>query len=241
MVDGMPPRRRGARRTPAEGSVPAPRSPAEQSDDARQELDALRRGDQAVFAALVRRLHPSMVRLATSYVSSRAVAEEVAQDTWVAVLEELDRFEGRSSLKTWIFRILVNRAKTRGVRDRRTLPFSSLGPPQEATETGLPPDAFFDDDHRWAGHWAAPVPAWDMPEEHLLSSELGGVIRDAVDGLPPTQRAVVSLRDGQSLSAHEVCDLLGLSEANQRVLLHRGRSAVRAAIATYADRMGVAV
>jgi len=240
MVDVMPPRRQAARRTPADGSIPAPRSPSGQGDTARQELDALRRGDPAVFAALVRRLHPSMVRLATSYVSSRAVAEEVAQDTWLAVLEELDRFEGRSSLQTWIFRILVNQAKTRGVRERRTTPFSSLASPQDPG-AGLSPDAFFEDDHRWAGHWAAPVPGWDMPEERLLSSELGGVIQEAVDGLPPVQRAVVSLRDGQSLSAHEVCDLLGLSEANQRVLLHRGRTAVRAAIAAYAGRMGVAV
>lgn len=182
-----------------------------------------------------------MVRLATTYVSSRAVAEEVAQDTWVAVLEELDRFEGRSSLKTWIFRILINRAKTRGVRERRTTPFSSLPPQQDVAETGMPSDAFFADDHRWAGHWAVPVPAWDMPEEHLLSAELGRVIHEAVYALPPAQRAVVSLRDGQSLSSQEVCELLGLTEVNQRVLLHRGRTAVRAAVAAYAGRMGVAV
>ncbi len=241
MVDDMAPRRRAESRRDTGGHVPQPRTPGGEAGRSWQEAEALRRGDQAAFAELVRRIHPSMVRLATTYVTSRAVAEEVAQDTWVAVLEQLDRFEGRSSLKTWIFRILVNQAKTRGVRERRTTPFSSLSLQQEATEPGMPPDAFFDDDHRWAGHWAVPVPAWDMPEEHLLSAELGRVIQAAVDDLPPAQRAVVALRDGQSLSSHEVCDLLGLTEVNQRVLLHRGRTTVRAAIAAYAGQMGVAV
>lgn len=241
MVDGMAPRRRAESRRDTGGHVPQPRTPAGEAGRSWQEAEALRRGDQAAFAELVRRIHPAMVRLATTYVTSPAVAEEVAQDTWVAVLEQLDRFEGRSSLKTWIFRILVNQAKTRGVRERRTTPFSSLSLQQEATEPGLPPDAFFDDDHRWAGHWAVPVPAWDMPEEHLLSAELGRVIQAAVDDLPPAQRAVVALRDGQSLPSQEVCDLLGLTEVNQRVLLHRGRTSVRAAIAAYAGQMGVAV
>lgn len=237
----MGPRRSAENRRDAGGHVPQPRARGGEVGRSRQEAEALRRGDQAAFAELVRRIHPSMVRLATTYVTSRAVAEEVAQDTWVAVLEQLDRFEGRSSLKTWIFRILVNQAKTRGVRERRTTPFSSLSLQQEATQPGMPPDAFFEDDHRWAGHWAVPVPAWDMPEEHLLSAELGRVIQGAVDDLPPAQRAVVALRDGQSLSSHEVCDLLGLTEVNQRVLLHRGRTTVRAAIAAYAGQMGVAV
>jgi RNA polymerase sigma-70 factor, ECF subfamily len=226
-----------AGRVPSPG--PAPPDPARTRE--REQLAALRRGDQAAFAELVRRLHPSMVRLATSYVSSRALAEEVAQDTWVAVLEELDRFEGRSSLRTWMFRILVNKAKTRGVRERRSMPFSSLSLQQEAAGPMLPPESFFDDDHRWAGHWAVPVHAWELPEEHLLSTELAGVILQAVDGLPPAQRAVVALRDGQSLPSQEVCDLLGLTEANQRVLLHRGRTRVRSAIAAYAERTGVGV
>ena len=203
------------------------------------ELEALRRGDQAAFLALVRRLHPSMVRVATTFVPSREVGEEVAQDTWVAVLEELDRFEGRSSLKTWIFRILTNQAKTRGARERRTTPFSALTIQRESAAPTMPPERFLDESHRWAGHWAAPVPAWELPEEHLLSAELGEVIRDAVDVLPPAQRAVVVLRDGQSLSSGEVCDVLGLSEGNQRVLLHRGRLRVRAAVQEYAERVEV--
>ncbi|MBY9076580.1 RNA polymerase sigma factor [Nocardioides sp. WL0053] len=181
-----------------------------------------------------------MVRVAGGYVSSRAVAEEVAQDTWVAVIEQLDRFEGRSSLKTWIFRILTNQAKTRGVRERRTTPFSSLVTDREA-EPAFPPDTFFDESHRWSGHWAQPVPAWELPEDHLLSDELGHVIQRAVDTLPPAQRLVVALRDGQDLSAGEVCAMLELSEANQRVLLHRGRAKVRAAVSEYVERLGAKV
>jgi RNA polymerase sigma-70 factor (ECF subfamily) len=232
---------RGSSPVPAKGRIPAARSPADAGGGRDQaELAALRRGDQAAFMALVRRLHPTMVGVASSYVASRAVAEEVTQDTWVAVLEELDRFEGRSSLKTWIFRILTNKAKTRGVRERRTLPFSSLATQQETEGPAMPPETFLDDEHRWAGHWASPVAPWELPEEHVLSSELAAVIRRAIDDLPPGQRAVVALRDGQSLASHEVCDLLGISEANQRVLLHRGRIKVRAAVADYAARVGVA-
>ncbi len=204
------------------------------------ELAALRRGDQTAFMALVRRLHPSMVRVASSFVPSREVGEEVAQDTWVAVLEELDRFEGRSSLRTWIFRILTNQAKTRGIRERRSTPFSALGMQREAADPTLPPESFFPGGHRWAGHWAGPVHSWQLPEESVLSAELGGVIQHALDELPPAQRAVVVLRDCQTLSSREVRELLGLSEGNQRVLLHRGRQRVRAAIGEYVGRVGVA-
>jgi RNA polymerase sigma-70 factor (ECF subfamily) len=203
------------------------------------ELAALRRGDPSAFMALVRRLHPAMVRLATSYVSSPEVAEEVAQDTWLAVIEELDRFEGRSALKTWIFRILTNQAKTRGKRERRSTPFSALGIQRETAGDTVPPESFFEEGHRWAGHWAVPVHAWELPEEHLLSGEMGEVIRRAIDALPPAQRAVVVLRDCQALTSAEVCDLMGVSESNQRVLLHRGRLKIRAAIGEYAALVGV--
>jgi RNA polymerase sigma-70 factor (ECF subfamily) len=212
----------------------------EPSRDGDDELAALRRGDQSAFKALVHRLHPSMVRVATSFVSSREVGEEVAQDTWVAVLEELDRFEGRSSLRTWIFRILTNRAKTRGIRERRSTPFSALGVQREAIDSPVPPESFFPEGHRWAGHWAVPVHSWELPEERALSNELGGVIRRALDELPPAQRAVVVLRDCQTFSSREVREMLDLSEGNQRVLLHRGRQRVRAAIQEYAGRVGVA-
>jgi RNA polymerase sigma-70 factor (ECF subfamily) len=223
----------------AVGRIPAPRSPGPTSGQD-EELAALRRGDQSAFLTLVRRLHPSMVRVASSYVPSREVGEEVAQDTWVAVLEELDRFEGRSSLRTWIFRILTNQAKTRGARERRTTPFSALAVERESARTTPSPDSFLEEGHRWAGHWAAPVLPWALPEEHLLSAELGDVIRQAVDALPAAQRAVLVLRDGQSLSSAEACELLGVSEGNQRVLLHRGRLRVRAAVQEYAERVAVA-
>jgi RNA polymerase sigma-70 factor (ECF subfamily) len=182
-----------------------------------------------------------MVRIATSYVSSRAVAEEVAQDTWVAVLEGIDRFEERSSLRTWIFRILTNQAKSRGERERRTTPFSALEMQQEEAGPSMPPERFLDDGHRWAGHWAAPVRPWELPERHALSVELGTVIQRAVDDLPPAQRAVVVLRDVQALSSEEVCDLLDLSQGNQRVLLHRARTKVRDAVSDYADQVEVSL
>lgn len=219
--------------------VPRPRAPETRVTRDPDDLVALRRGDQSAFLALVRRLHPSMVRVATTYVSSREIGEEVAQDTWVAVLEELDRFEGRSSLKTWIFRILTNQAKTRGVREKRSAPFSSLAVQAEAAAEIEPLESFLDAGHRWCGHWAVPVHSWQLPEEQLLTAELGELLARALDTLPPAQRAVVALRDGQSLSSREVCDLLEISEANQRVLLHRGRLRVRRAIAEYADRMVV--
>ena len=231
------PHREGAGTIPAarNGAAPEP-EPRPASTAADGDLEALRRGDQSAFAALVRSLHPSMVRVAGTYVSSREVAEEVAQETWVAVLEGLDRFEGRSSLKTWIFRILTYQAKARGVREKRSMPFSALRvEEEEGGDPAMPPDRFFADGHRWAGHWSAPVRAWTVPEERLLSTELVGVIGEAIDGLPPAQRAVVALRDSQGLTAAEVCEVLSLSEANQRVLLHRGRVKVRAAIGAYVE------
>lgn len=204
------------------------------------ELAALRRGDPSAFTSLVRRMHPSMVRVACCFVSSRESGEEVAQDTWVAVLEELDRFEGRSSLRTWIFRILTNLAKTRGMREKRITPFSALDVQHESADPTVPPESFFGSGHRWAGHWSTPVRSWDVPEERLLSAELGSVIRRALDQLPPAQRAVVVLRDCQSFSSREVRELLDLSESNERVLLHRGRQRVRTAIGEYVGQVEVA-
>ena len=205
-------------------------------------LAALRGGDEAAFGQLVRRYHASMVRLAMAYVPSRAVAEEVAQDTWLAVLQQLDRFEARSTLRTWIFHILVNQAKTRGARERRSVPFSAIPDPREPSERAVPPERFLDDDHRWAGHWAQPPQTWrELPEEWLLSGEFAAQLRRALDALPASQRAVVVLRDVQGLSSAEVCDLLGVTEGNQRVLLHRGRSRVRAGLESYVERERVAV
>src|SRR3954470_1484953 len=149
----------------------------------------LRAGDEAAFRALIAMYHAMLVRVARMYVSTQAVAEEVAQETWLAVLQGIDRFEGRSSLKTWLFRILTNRAKTRGIREGRSLPFSALEPDEPAVEA----ERFHGADHNWPGHWAAP-PA-GFPEERLIAAETREVIERAIEGLPPTQRAVISLRD----------------------------------------------
>ena len=197
-------------------------------------LDALRAGDDGAFAALVREYHPSLVRVARIYVSTQAAAEEVAQETWLGVLKGLDRFEGRSSLRTWIFRILANIARTRARRDGRTLPFSALQDPARVPEAAVDPDRFLDPEHpRWPGHWAAKPEAW--PEEALVAAETRERLAEAIEALPATQRAVISLRDVEGWSSEEVRNALDLSETNQRVLLHRARSKVRAALESYLE------
>jgi RNA polymerase sigma-70 factor, ECF subfamily len=196
---------------------------------ASSELDALRAGDEAAFMALVRRHHAAMVRVAQIYVGNRSVAEEVAQETWVAVLNGLDRFEGRSSLKTWLFRILTNQAKTRAVREGRTIPLSALRTPENVPEPALEAERFRPpEDPRWPGHWASKPQEW--PEAQLLAAETLGVVEAAIGALPPAQRAVVTLRDLEGWSPEEVCNALELTETNQRVLLHRARSKVRKAL-----------
>ena len=200
-------------------------------------LGRLRAGDERAFETLVDRHHATMLAVARTYVKSRAVAEEVVQDAWLGVLQQLDRFEGRSSLKTWVLRITSNRAKTRAVRERRTVPFSALpGGDPEADEPLVDPDRFLPAGHRWAGHWASPPASWrEVPEDLLLSQEIMTEVERAVATLPTAQRAVVVLRDVEGLSAAEARQLLGLTEGNQRVLLHRGRSKVRAALEHYLD------
>jgi RNA polymerase sigma-70 factor, ECF subfamily len=194
-----------------------------------QLVAALRAGDQEAFRKLIEMYHAMLVRVARMYVSNQATAEDVAAETWLAVLEGIDRFEGRSSLKTWLFRILTNRAKTRGIREGRSLPFSALEPDEPAVDA----DRFHGADHNWPGHWAS-APA-GFPEERLLAAETRDVIERTIAALPPTQRAVISLRDVEGWSAEEVCNALTLTETNQRVLLHRARSAVRAALEQYLE------
>lgn len=191
-------------------------------------------GDEDAFASLVRRYHATMVGVAAAYVGGdRAVAEEVAQDAWLGVLRQLGRFEGRSSLRTWMFRILVNTAKTRGQRERRSVPFSALAGPEEPA---VAPERFEPPGARWAGHWATPPRDWaGLPEERLASRETTAVVRRAIDGLPEAQRAVIALRDVEGWPAAEVCSLLGISEGNQRVLLHRARSRVRRTLESYLE------
>jgi RNA polymerase sigma-70 factor (ECF subfamily) len=203
-------------------------------------VEALRHGDEAAFTELVERHHPALVRLAMSFVSTRAAAEEVAQETWLAVLEGIDSFQARSSLKTWLYRILVNRAKTRGVRESRSVPFSSLAEAGDDGEPSVDPERFMDESHpRWPGHWTAyPGRLSDAPEERLLSRETREVIADAIETLPASQRQVIELRDVEGCDSEECCRILGLTEGNQRVLLHRARSRVRAELERYLSEDG---
>ena len=200
--------------------------------DDRRIVAALLAGDDRAFAELVERYNAPLLRLARAYVRTPSAAEEAVADTWVGVLRGLPAFEGRSSLKTWIFRILVNQAKTRGARESRSVPFSSL-----ATDTGpaVDPDRFLpEDDPAYAGHWAVPPRRWDdLPEARLLSAETRAQVLAAIDELPPAQREVITLRDVEGWSSAEVRRALDLTEANQRVLLHRARSKVRARLERY--------
>ncbi len=178
----------------------------------------------------------ALLRVARMYVPSPAVAEEVVQETWIGVLNGIDRFEGRSSLKTWIFRILTNIAKSRGERERRSIPFSSAAG-SAAGEPSVDPDRFLPPGDERARGWAlGPVP-WPGPEESLLSGETREVILQAIDELPPAQREVITLRDVEGWSSEEVRNAMEISETNQRVLLHRARSKVRGAIERHLNAM----
>jgi RNA polymerase sigma-70 factor (ECF subfamily) len=205
----------------------APRS-ARPRGDAReaQLVAALRAGDEEAFTMLVTRLHASLKRVARAYVRTDAVAEEVVQETWLAAIAGLDRFEQRASLRTWLFQILANRARTRAVREHRSVPFTALAGGDDAPAVG--PDRFQGEDATWPGHWAAPPRPWDDPERRLQSLEARELLRAAIGALPEMQQAVLTLRDVEGLEAQEVCELLELSDANQRVILHRARARVRA-------------
>jgi RNA polymerase sigma-70 factor (ECF subfamily) len=194
-------------------------------------VQRLRDGDESAFVELIDRYGATMLRVAQMYVRDRATAEEVVQETWLAVLNGIDRFEGRSSLKTWLFRILTNRAKTRGQRDGRMVPFSALAGASDEPDPSVDPDRFFGPDSPHPGAWAAPPVAW--PQEKLLESETLGVIEMAIDELPEAQRDVILLRDIDGWTPMEVSDALGITDGNQRVLLHRARSRVRAALEHY--------
>lgn len=197
---------------------------------------ALRTGDERAFAALVDEYGPPMLRVAQMYVSSRAVAEEVVQEAWLGVIAGIARFEGRSSLKTWIFRILSNIAKTRGRREARSLPFSSVsGADAGGDEPTVDVDRFLASG-RDAGHWAsAPSRFSDLPEERLASAETLRVVEQAIAALPATQRTVITLRDVEGWSSEEVRNALDLSETNQRVLLHRARAKVRSSLESHLE------
>jgi RNA polymerase sigma-70 factor (ECF subfamily) len=190
----------------------------------------LRAGDEDAFMDLVERLGPSMLRVARMYVSTQAVAEEVVQDAWLGVLQGIGRFEGRSSVRTWVFRILVNIAKTRGQREGRSVPFATLSTDED--EPSVPTDAFRGGE--WPGHWSTLPDDWrGFPEERLLAGETRAVVGHAIEGLPAAQAAVIRMRDVLGMSSDEVRNALEISETNQRVLLHRARSRVRRALDEY--------
>jgi len=199
-------------------------------------INSLREGDESAFTWLVEQYHPSLVRLARLFVQEESIAEELAQETWLAVLQGLKRFESRSSLKTWIFTILTNKAKTRGQREKRSIVFSDL----EDIVSDLPTvssDRFNPDTaERSPNHWVRelkPVSWAGMPEDLLVSQETMKLISQTIEALPEHQRIVITLHDVHELSSSEVCNVLGISETNQRVLLHRARARVRQALEDY--------
>jgi RNA polymerase sigma-70 factor (ECF subfamily) len=216
-------------------STKASRSIYSGSTDDLDLIAALRSGDELAFTQLVGTYQNRLLRTARTYVNSEAVAEEVVQETWLGVLKGLESFEGRCSLKTWIFQILINRARTRGKREGRMIPFSVMFDPQ--TDPGAPavdPSLFNDNGPESLGGWISPPRDWGKsPEQALLSQESRALVQAAIDALPSSQKQVITLHDVQGWTSREVCDILGISEANQRVLLHRARSKVRQALDQY--------
>ncbi len=196
-------------------------------------LARLRAGDEAAFEALVARYYGTMLAVAESYVKGRSVAEEVVQESWLAVISGLDRFEGRSSLKTWIFSILVNKAKTRGVRESRIVPFAALAGEDDAP--AVAPERFRGPEDAFPGHWRAYPANWQPADVVVEDQETLRVAMRAIAELPPAQQTVIRMRDVEGYSSEEVCSALDVSEGNQRVLLHRARSRVRTALEEHLD------
>jgi RNA polymerase sigma-70 factor (ECF subfamily) len=199
-------------------------------------VSRLRAGDERAFEELVDRYQPMMLAVARTHVKTQAAAEEVAQEAWLGVLKGLDRFEGRSSLKTWILRILVNNAITRGVRDSRSVPFSSLAVEEAQEGPVVEPERFRPKGGAFAGHWNGYPADWSsMPEQALLGRETLDRVKHAIQDLPSAQQTVITLRDIEGWDSKEVCAALEISEGNQRLLLHRARGAVRAALEGHFD------
>jgi RNA polymerase sigma-70 factor (ECF subfamily) len=201
----------------------------------------LRRGDERAFDELVDRHHSALIRMAMGYVTDREVAEEVVQDTWIAVIKGLNRFEGRSSLRTWIFGIVIHKAKDRGVRDKRQVAFSAFESPDDASEEGIDPSRFQQSGER-IGHWAFPPQPWDeqTPEKLLADQQAVTAMNKAIEALPSTLKAVLILRDIEGVEAKEVCKVLNITETNLYVRLHRARERVRAAVEqAFADERSV--
>lgn len=224
----------GSKGTPgaASGYVPdMSEAPTAVLGDDRDLVTALRAGDQQAFAALVDGWSGSMLRMARAHVPTDSVAEEVVQETWLAVLTGLDRFRAESSLRTWVYQILLNQAKTRGIRERRTVPFASFS--DDDDRPSVDPARFQGPDEQYPGGWRRFPDEW--PEHSALSREVHSVVVEALEALPPRQRVVVAMRDLDGHTAEEVSELLMISPGNQRVLLHRGRAVVRAHLERYYD------
>ena len=197
-------------------------------------VERLRAGDGDAFTEIVDGWSPTMLWVARSFVSTDASAEEIVQEPWLAVARGLDRFEGRSSLRTWVFRILSNQAKTRGVRESRTVPWSSYAPDDEGPTAD--PERFRGSGDRWPGHWTDDgVPRrWQPPPDaSAIAGEIRALLAAALQLLPERQRVVVTLRDIHGQTSDEACVSLGISAANQRVLLHRGRARLHTALESY--------
>ena len=209
--------------------------PADRDADEKGLIVRLRDGDEAAFVTLVDCYHGAMIRVARGFVRDHATAEEVVQDAWVGVLKGLAAFEGRSSLKSWIFAIVVNRAKTRGSQEARTTPFSALAAEEASgAQRAVDPDRFLGPEAQWPGHWAQPPESWgESPEARLMRTETMAQLARILDELPPAQRTVITLRDIAGHDAQSICNVLGITETNMRVLLHRARSKVRGALEAY--------
>jgi RNA polymerase sigma-70 factor, ECF subfamily len=208
---------------PADGALPA---------DAVM-VARLRHRDEAMFALLVDRWSPGMLRAARGYVADEHTAQDVVQEAWLGVLRGLGGFQERSSLRTWVYRILINCAKSRGVRDARVVPASSLAPTEEDFGPTVDPARFRGPDDPYPGHWRSHPPAWPSPEDDAIAAENRRLLAAALAGLPARQRIVVTLRDVEGYTSDEVCELLSISATNQRVLLHRGRAALRTTLETH--------
>jgi RNA polymerase sigma-70 factor (ECF subfamily) len=204
------------------------------TDEEHELIARLRRGDDGAFDDLVNKHHSALIRMAMGHVSNREVAEEVVQDTWMAVIEGLHRFEGRSSLRTWIFGIMIHKAKDRGVREKRHMTFSAFESFDDESEEPIDP-ARFHQTGEWAGHWAVPPQPWDeqTPERLLASQQAVNAMQRAIEVLPPTLKEVLMLRDVEGVEAKEACEILKITETNLYVRLHRARERVRQAVETY--------
>jgi RNA polymerase sigma-70 factor (ECF subfamily) len=196
----------------------------------------LRRGDEGAFDELVNQQHGTLIRMAMGYVADREVAEEVVQDTWMAVIGSLNRFEGRSSLRTWVCGILIHKAKDRGVREKRHSTFSAFESYDDDNEEAVDPSRF-QQSGEWAGHWAFPPQPWDdqTPEKLLATQQAVNAMQRAIEALPATLKEVLILRDIEGVEAKEICEMLKITETNLYVRLHRARERVRTAVETYLE------